>query len=319
MTWLKQPLRTLVGAHSRGQLPHALLLHGAAGTGRRMLAGQLAAQLLHVDQRPGSAEAAREPRIVPESLQVHPDFIDVQPLPEKKSIAIDQVRALIDFLGLTSHQKGAKIAVIAPADLLSRAAANALLKTLEEPPGNSVLMLITDAVSRLPATVVSRCHRVRVPKPSRAAGLDWLKAQDDRVDWRPLLAQTGGAPLAALALQHEAGDQQLQAFIQDLDDLVAARVTPAAVARNWQKLNADICFSWLYRRVAAEIKRELAGEESHLLPKSRRGGLQNGDKMLNMHRSFEALGELCELRRLKVAGINTELHLANVLSRWYGA
>lgn len=319
MSWLEPAYARLIDAHLRDQLPHALLLHGAAGTGRRALAAEIAMHLLSVEAGAASADAVLAMQDMPDALQSHPDFLELQPPPEKKSIAIDQVRELINFLGLTSHQKGAKVAVVFPADLLSHSAANALLKTLEEPPGNSVLVLVSQTVSRLPATVVSRCHRVRVSIPANEAALTWLSGQDKRVDWVPLLAQAGGAPIAALALHEESGDKHLQAFEQGLGKLAARRGSPAAMARDWHKSNPELWLDWLYRRVASEIREALAGQEDPGLSKSRPSGLQNAGKMLNIDQSFEVLGELCELRRLKGSGVNTELHLAKVLGHWYGA
>src|SRR5581483_3689892 len=94
---------------------------------------------------------------------LHPDWIQVQPVDDSRQIRIEQVRDLAQELSLTSHQGGYKVGVLSPADVLNRFAANALLKTLEEPPPRTVLILVATQPSRLPATILSRCQRIRVP------------------------------------------------------------------------------------------------------------------------------------------------------------
>jgi len=311
MEWINESVQNFADARNRDQVPHAVLVHGSAGTGRGALAAAIASGLLGLD--------APEDTALPGALGDHPDFRFVEPLPDKKTIGVDQIRALIDFLALTSHQRGAKVAVISPAEALTHAAANALLKTLEEPPAHSILLLLADALSRLPPTVVSRCHRLRISKPGRDSALAWLRAQDDKLDWTDLLEQSGGAPLAALALREQAGDDALGALAADLAALRGNRATPAAVARKWQKLDPDICLTWLYRQVAFEIRQVLTGRSPDSSAKSRTGSLQNDSKMLNMDRSFDVLSELNELRRLAGGGVNVELNLMRLLSRWYGA
>ncbi len=93
------------------------------------------------------------------------------------TIAIKRIRALIDFIELTSHRQRAKIGVIAPAERMNAAAANALLKTLEEPPAGTFLILVADLPGRLPATILCRCRRVRVPLPAADEACAWLAAQ----------------------------------------------------------------------------------------------------------------------------------------------
>ncbi len=89
---------------------------------------------------------------------------------ESRQIRIEQVRELADELALTSHQGGYKVGILTPADALNRFAANALLKTLEEPPARTLLILVATQPSRLPATILSRCQRLRVRAPEPRAG-----------------------------------------------------------------------------------------------------------------------------------------------------
>ena len=91
------------------------------------------------------------------------------------TIAVDRIRALIDFVLLSSHRQRAKVAVIVPAERMHPSAANALLKTLEEPPAGTFLILVSDQPGRLPATIVSRCRKIAVALPPESDALRGLR------------------------------------------------------------------------------------------------------------------------------------------------
>lgn len=123
-----------------------------------------------------------------------------------RSIRIQQVQRLAEFFSVGGHRSSRRIVVIEPADAMNGPAANALLKTLEEPPAGAVLVLVTAHPSRLLATLRSRCRALAVGRPSHAHALQWLAATEtvDAADAESLLAATGGAPLAAARLAQEA-------------------------------------------------------------------------------------------------------------------
>ena len=125
---------------ARGQTPQALLIHGPAGIGRRHFALALAARLLGSAWRPSLEVPADQLDGVP-----HPDYWNVGLEEESRVIKIDQIRELIQALSLTSHRSGWKVGLIWPAELMNHNAANTLLKTLEEPPAATTLILIADA------------------------------------------------------------------------------------------------------------------------------------------------------------------------------
>ncbi|MDB6107221.1 MAG: holB, partial [Gammaproteobacteria bacterium] len=142
--WLSKEMAALRAAYEADRMPHALLIHEAPGAGGDWLAHWIAQLVLKTDRNQ------------------HPDWINVRPIDDSRQIRIEQVRELAQDLALTSHQGGYKVGVLSPADVLNRFAANALLKTLEEPSGRTVLILVVTQPSRLPATILSRCQRVRV-------------------------------------------------------------------------------------------------------------------------------------------------------------
>jgi len=173
-SWLAAAMSALGTAHDQGRMPHALLIHEAPGTGGDWLATWAAALVLCERGKAapcGDCTACR--RIA--SLH-HPDVNWVRLQEDSRQIRIEQVRELAAELALTSHSGGYKVGILTPADSLNRFAANALLKTLEEPPARTLLILVATEPSRLPPTVLSRCQRLRVRAPGRAESVAWLTA-----------------------------------------------------------------------------------------------------------------------------------------------
>ena len=104
----------------------------------------------------------------------NPDFIKISPEEEGKAIKVDQIRGLIEKIALTSHGKTYRVIIISPADALNINASNSLLKTLEEPPANTILILITDKPSKLMATIRSRTQMIRFELPDTEQSMRWL-------------------------------------------------------------------------------------------------------------------------------------------------
>jgi DNA polymerase-3 subunit delta' len=293
---------------AREQFPQALLLHGTAGSGRRLLALWIAARSLRID--PSTLLSLAEDNAESPTLG-HPDLLIVRPdAKEKKtSIGIEQVREIRDFLSLTSHGGGRRVVLIWPADALGHEAANALLKTLEEPPPGSVIVLVLQRLTRLPATVISRCQRLVVRLPRRADAEAWLQAQTtDAVDWATLLDFCGCAPLLAKELHSQGFERQLETFRSDLRALDAGGDTPGAVAKRWAGIDPQAAVIWLQREASSRIRR--------LALQTDPASLQNPYKLPNMKHLHYLLRNMDHARRNAGKALNWELQLAALLQEW---
>ena len=185
---------------SSGRTPHAVLVHGPGGWGEELLASWCALTLLGM----GTESDAR-------SL-AHPDLRWVDP--DGQSVRIDQVRDIGEFMYQTARRGAAKVAVLNRADRMTVNAANALLKTLEEPSSGGFLILVTDAPDLLPATVRSRCQRIPVFAASEADVLAWLVAQGFEADRASAHAtELGGAPYRVLE-SLERGDDPIGVVLE---------------------------------------------------------------------------------------------------------
>jgi len=207
----------------RSTWPHALLVHGPEGIGKHALALGFAQALLCETPRPDGLGCGHCPSCRYAVAGQHPDLMRVEllapdadgALAEVDTITIDRIRALTEFVQLTSHRQRAKVAVIAPADRMNVAAANALLKTLEEPPPDTYLSLVTKQPGRVPPTILSRCRRLAAPLPSAEEARAWL-AEQGVASPELVLAQAGGAPLAALASADPAVQSERNAWLAAL-------------------------------------------------------------------------------------------------------
>ncbi|HAJ72547.1 MAG TPA: DNA polymerase III subunit delta' [Methylophilaceae bacterium] len=194
----------------KNRLPHALLLHGRIGTGKFDFANLLSKSLLCDQPVQGLAchtcakclwfEEGHHPDfklITPEEL-VQNEESSKKKTNKKTQISVDQIRQLIQALNLTNHgTHSLRIVLIHPAEALNLASANALLKILEEPPNNTVFMLVCHQVQRLLPTIMSRCQAIAMPVPEKDVALNWLKMQHVS-EPEVMLEYFGGAPLNVL-------------------------------------------------------------------------------------------------------------------------
>lgn len=265
LPWLEPERLALNRALEAGRLGHAPMFLGSAGVGKRVLAGWLANRLLCT--RPDDGEpcgTCHSCELI--SNATHPDRFVLEPLEDKTEILVDQVRDFIASLSLTPSVGEVRVGLMVPADRLNRNAANALLKTLEEPAGNVWLILVTDNEDRLPATITSRCQRRYVAVPDRASALEWLAERHgdrDQAQCGAALTLADGAPLLADAWLADAGLEQGLAIRDALAGVLRGRVDEGELVAMLQQSPAS-SWAWLARFSELWMKSLLAGPDEAL-------------------------------------------------------
>ncbi len=255
LPWQRDAWAPLWRCQRDARMPHALLLCGPPGVGKRAFVERLAAALFcagpGADGEPcGECRGCRL-----RAAGNHPDRIELRPEEGKSTIRIEQIRQLGEELALTPQYGGYKLAVIEPADALTAAAANSLLKTLEEPSPGSLIALLSARASALPATVRSRCQRLLISPPPRAAGLAWLGGE-----WPPercarALDEAAGAPLLARdLLADEAALEAAAQWSEQWLALLEGRADPGRLAEQWAAAGLRSALQWLLAS-SAELAR----------------------------------------------------------------
>lgn len=244
--WHRETLQALLAQQHEGRLPHALLMSGALGTGKYRLGRAFLEALMC--QKPVGGLACGECQACHLSAAgSHPDLVIVQPEEAGKAIKIDQIRRLVEFASRTPQFGGYRLALIAPAEAMNRNAQNALLKTLEEPGENTLLLMLSHQPGRLLPTVRSRCQQRVLPLPPRDQAVSWLSeqvGQSERAE--ALLALAGGAPLQALALDGSDWFAGREKIVNQCLALLAGRQPVSLVAQAFAGHDAGSLLEALY-------------------------------------------------------------------------
>ena len=268
--WQTSAWSALRGLQDQGRLPHAILLHGPPGIGKMALAEHFARALLCQSPLADGQGCGQCASCAWFAGYNHPDYRRVRPealeaadaqggdadgaadTEERKAakstrapsreIKVEQIRALTELMALSTHRQGRRVVLLYPAQAMNAIAANALLKTLEEPPADTVFLLIADGLERLLPTILSRCRKFALPTPDTVPALAWLREQGvaDAPSW---LARAGGSPLAALA-QAQTRDEafpKLLAYLAEPNTLAALKTAellqkhPPATLVDWMQ------------------------------------------------------------------------------------
>ena len=303
LPWHREALVRFLAQRER--LPHALLVHGPAGVGKAEFVRALAASVLCEMPRDGLACGAcascrwfaqgnhpdyRE--IVPEAAAEDDDAeVEAARTDKAKSLVIkvDQIRAVADFVALTTHRGGFRVLAIHPAEALHPAAANALLKTLEEPPPSSLIVLSADNPSRILPTLASRCRRLALAAPPREAALAWLREQDV-ADAERALDNAGGAPLLARDLASADDAELRRRVLAELSKPAGADALQFAPAIERSNLERFIFWmqTWVHDLVRARIAGEVRHHPDFAASLKRRAQAADLDALLDLDRELAA-------------------------------
>ena len=233
LPWQLSQWAQLSRGFSASTLAHAYLLCGSEGLGKSLFAGAFAKYALCMSPIKADKSSSTEINIACGECKNclkcgvgnHPDIIKIELEEGSKNIKIDQIRWLSEFVIRSSHSGGAKIAIIEQAHLLNGNAANALLKTLEEPNDNTHLFLVSDYPGRLVATIRSRCQKLSFPTPSPEIAIPWLQESIGAGNVEPLIKAADGRPLIALELAEGNSLQATEQLLQTLCEMKLGRKT----------------------------------------------------------------------------------------------
>lgn len=347
-------------------LPSAVLIHGQSGIGKFEFAIELAKAILCESAAPLSRpcneceachwfESANHPdfiALVPEThrkLLPHGDF-DVEAdsskkskaissdsdgeaseKKEKKNISIEETRNAIEGLSIGTHRGGSRVILIYPLEMLRSDSANTLLKSLEEPPENTIFILLADRLDRVLPTIRSRCRFVSVPRPDRSTGLEWLRNQMALVpnskfssaEIESIYDEQGGAPYAVLqsliARHHQDDKDELTIAIQASNNLLramsqGARIEWLDTAEKTQKARYSTLLSTMQRWTADLLSSAQMGHPRYY-PKHE-AVIQTLAKQARMPKLLNFWKSLVHARRHENHPLATRIQLEALLSQY---
>jgi len=276
--WQQDLWSGLIKRLTSGRLPHALLLTGPQGMGKRHFADSFAhAILCESPHEDGSACGSCRSCLLM-AAGSHPDYLRVEPEEEGKAIGIDAVREAAKFQALKSQYGKQRVIQLQPADRLNLNAANALLKTLEEPAGDTVLLLTTDRPMALLPTIRSRCQQIifRPLSEENPTVLAWLESAlpEESPSAPALLQMAGGAPLRAVALISENELSLRQELFEEFVALEQGKLSPLKLAERWLEQGPQRVLPWLYHCLADMIQLKMVPTASRLTNPMQRQDLQ---------------------------------------------
>lgn len=292
--WQAQTWSLLAAARRQDRLGHAWLISGRPGTGKDVFTRALASAVLCETDADVACGTCRSCLLM--AAGSHPDFCAVGIPEDKSAILIDQIRDLNEFFTLSTHYGRAKLALISPAEAMNRAAANALLKLLEEPPPLGVLILATARPDLLLPTLRSRCQRLSLDNFQDAEAMAWLPGQMSDVskeEAATLFMLGGRTPLGALAAHREGWLALLRKLGPQMIGVGRGRIHACQAAQALADAPvaplADLMLRVAHGMATGELGFMPRAEASDLL--ALRDGLHSTDL-------FDFLSEATEIKRL---------------------
>lgn len=318
LPWHHGYWKNLTERGTSGQLPHALMFTGPAGIGKTQFTDLFARSTLC--RQPESQQGL--PCGVCRGCQLtqagtHPDVRWVMPLEEGKVIGVDQIREISRYLALKSQYGGYKLVIVAPADRMNINAANSLLKTLEEPPADSLLILITERPARLPATIRSRCQEVLFAKPPADVALAWMKNRlDPQYDASLFLELAKGAPLLALKIAAQGWLEQRLALLEDLENVAHGQSDPVVIADKWLKFGIKESLYWIYSWLVDMVRMKMAYQPPLIENPDIHQRLWNLANKQEINQLFGRLDRVTRAIQLADGQINTHLLMEEIILGW---
>ena len=305
--WMSDHWAFFIRRLKADRLAHALLIEGAAGNGKLQLAYLMAGRLLCTENGERACGTCRSCQLF--AGGAHPDYFELQPEEGSEVIKVEQVRDLIASLDLTSSISVRKVVFIHPAERMNAASANALLKSLEEPSGNAVLVLVSHNAARLPVTIRSRCQAITVKQPQASTVIPWLTNSSGQAAGQveAALLAAGGSPLRAEAYL---GSPEMEAWSfvgQSLDKLLAKPATVSLVGSRFAELDPNDLWRWLSMYCAGLIRSRMAGTPLK--------GLSDNPKLKDKN-LLQLQKRADENRQLSATQVRGDLLLQEWLIKW---
>ena len=319
--WQQTIWQQIDAQRKQQRLPHAMLFTGPAGTGKKDFALELAKSMLCKTPQDNGIACDHCDGCHLFNAETHPDLKRLLPTPPENSksanpvlsIKIDALRDMYKSLTETSQFGGYRVALIEDADKMPVNAANSLLKTLEEPGQNTLLILVSSHPHRLPVTIRSRCQSVRFSVPPDKEAMAWLTAQKINSP-ETALKLAHGAPL--LARDFSDGEEEYRTTLLQALSAGIKGEPSLLYAQKLAQMPKEKLLSWL-KDWAGDIGRLLTlGQAAELVNEDQRQLLETRARSADSHKVYAFIDEISRLQRAEGIALNQQLLWENLLISW---
>jgi len=335
--WHKQSWQRINQARQSDHLAHAILISGQEHTGKSDFANRLVKSLLCEASQFKNNELTQTPQIdachqcpcnkcrgcKTFEADSNPDYLHIKLLEDKQQISIDQIRAMNAFLNLSRSFKAYQVVLISEAERMNQNAANSLLKSLEEPADNSVIILLTSQLSAMLPTIKSRCQMMHLPMPDKQQSIDWLQSKTGKLsEFKEELEISHNRPLAALKVDDEL-IQNREMLLEDIVNIIQEKSAITEIAKKWQKHDREVLIDWqigwLYQLLKMPPKTD---------SNDSRTGKSDTEKSINLVtlkdfildlQLWDIYDQLLKQKQLVHTSVNPLIFLENMLSLWLQA
>ena len=301
----------------RNRIPQALLICGQKGLGKLQLARQFADALLCDAPQPDYLRCGHCASCKLLAAETHPDYLLIAPEEPAKPINIGQIRHLLSRLTLKPQLEAWRSVIIYPAEKLNKAAVNAFLKCLEEPPERTILILVTDRPRQLPATILSRCQKLTLTRPDKETQFTWLRQQNIHESLELLSGLSQGAPLLALSYADQALLETRQQCFKTWMALAEQKTHPIPVAEEWHKLPEVALLFWITSWIIDLIRCCFRFDRERLYNPDLHEPLQELSQQLELKRLFAYYDFLLASRQNLTTQINKQSMFEELLIHWF--
>ncbi len=318
LPWQQSLWERLWQVRRSDRLPHALLLRGPLGTGKRLFAGVLAQAVLCGKNDDQGLPCGRCQSCRLFEAGSHPEYLLGEPEEDAKTreIKVDTIRELTSREVLTTQTGGRKVIVVDPAHRMTLAAANSLLKTLEEPGAKTLLLLISEEAYRLPATVRSRCQSIDFPLPPPECARSWLRQNSGFADPDLLLGLAGGAPFVALQYADPEIQSARNLALEEFVRVFQGEQDPVAIAERWLEIDRVRLLDWMAGWLLDVLRLQIGSSSQNLINPDQENLFQGLAKQVDSKLAYRLLDQVLAAKSVADSTVNPQLMLEGLLIDW---
>jgi len=321
--WHEKNWKYFTQARNADHLPHALLLVGEEGIGKYILAERMAKSLLCM--QPVDFEACGNCQSCKTyESGANPDYTKIELAEDKQQISVDQIRKLSEFLTYSRSFNTHRVAIINPIERMNNNAANSLLKSLEEPANNSVIILVASHLGKILPTIKSRCQLISVASPTHNQALDWFKQNHAEVEQAELRLDIAAyKPLKALSITDEDITERSN-FLEDLSNIVNGNLSVVVTAKKWEKINLESILNWQITWAQQLIKEAECGSSTSETNNNHEANRLNQIQhalftQIKPNKHWQLYQQLIKQKQYIHTSVNTLMFIENMLLLWLEA